>query len=225
MYPLQTSMGNTGFALNDAGGWDTTSIDSITIDDEAGMAFAEKIAELGDLGILNAELTSDVAIEKFTTGAAPYMITGPWFLNAIKESGMNYSIDPIPPLGPESAKPFVGVIGLYLCSQAKNPLAATDFLVNFMTTDEAALEVYRSGGKPPALLSTVEAVSDDVDVAAWAEAGTEGIPLPNTAAAGAYWQTVGRIQQAILRDQGEPAELWAQLGEDMRARYEELTAN
>jgi arabinogalactan oligomer/maltooligosaccharide transport system substrate-binding protein len=223
MFPLQTSMGNTGFALNEAGGWDTSSIDMITIDDEAGFAFAEKIAEWGDLGILNAELTADVAIEKFTMGASPFMITGPWFLNAIRDSGMNYSIDLLPVAGPDVPRPFVGVIGLYLCSKAKNPLASTDFLVNFMTTDPAALEVYKSGGKPPALKSTMEAVAEDTDVVSWGAAGVDGIPLPNTAAAGAYWQTVGKIQQAILRDQGEPAELWAQLGEDMRAKYEEIT--
>ena len=224
MYPLQTSMGNFGFGLNEAGGWDVSDVSTIDIDNEAGLAFAERIKELGDLGILNAELTSDVALEKFMAGDSPFFVTGPWFLPAIQESGMNYAIDPIPTLGDLEARPFVGVIGAYLNSKSENALAATDFLVNYLTTDEAAIQIYEDGGKPPALMSGFEAVSDDKDVQAWGQAGANGIPLPNDARAGAFWQNVGKIQQAILRGQGDPVELWQKLGDDMRATYEELDA-
>src|SRR5690606_6054062 len=108
LYPFQTSMGAPVFGLDAEGGFDANNL---TMDNEGGMAFAAKLTEWGQAGVLNPNLTGDIALETFLAGKSPFFITGPWNLPAIKDAGIPYAIDAIPTTGSEVASPFAGVNG------------------------------------------------------------------------------------------------------------------
>lgn len=205
LYPLQASFGAPVFEITADGTYDPTTL---ALGNEGGEAFAVKLREWGQAGILNTNISGDIAREEFVAGKSGYFLTGPWNLPAIKEAGINYAIDPIPSAGGETATPFVGVQGFYISSESENQLAANEFLVNYIGTDEVQTALYEVGGRAPALLSAFEAAQSDADVAAFGAVGAEGVPMPNVPAMDVVWSDWGSTEVAIINGQGDPVELW-----------------
>ncbi|HEY8590790.1 MAG TPA: maltose ABC transporter substrate-binding protein [Naasia sp.] len=205
LYPLQASMGAPVFGLDAEGTYDASKLE---LGNPGGEAFAQKLAEWGAAGVLNTNISGDIAKEEFNAGKSPYFLTGPWNVPSAAEAGINYSIDPIPATGPEVATPFVGVQGFFISSESENKLAANEFLVNYVGTEEVQTALYEVGGRAPALLSAFEAAQSDPDVAAFGAVGAEGVPMPNVPAMDAVWADWGAAQVAIINNQGDPVELW-----------------
>jgi arabinogalactan oligomer/maltooligosaccharide transport system substrate-binding protein len=205
LYPLQASFGAPVFELNADGTYDPTAL---ALGGPGGEAFAQQLAAWGAAGVLNTNISGDIAKEEFVAGKAPYFLTGPWNVPAIADAGIEYSIDPIPTAGGEPATPFVGVQGFYISSQSENTLAANEFLVNYLGTEEVQTALYEVGGRAPALLSAFEAAQDNADVAAFGAVGAEGVPMPNVPAMDAVWADWGATEVAIINNQGDPVALW-----------------
>jgi arabinogalactan oligomer/maltooligosaccharide transport system substrate-binding protein len=205
LYPLQASFGAPVFEITADGTYDPTTL---ALGNEGGEAFAVKLREWGQAGILNTNISGDIAREEFVAGKSGYFLTGPWNIPAISEGGINYAIDPIPSAGGETATPFVGVQGFYVSSESENRLAANEFLVNYIGTDEVQTALYEVGGRAPALLSAFEAAQSDADVAAFGAVGAEGVPMPNVPAMDVVWSDWGSTEVAIINGQGDPVELW-----------------
>lgn len=206
MMGLQSSFGSTLF-----------DGEELTIDDEAGQAFAAALGEWGASGAINPDMTLDIALTQFKEGRTPYLITGPWDLNGIKESGVPYVLDPIPSAGGETASPFAGFYGVFQSSEAANPLAASLFLTDFMTRTETAVGIFEGNKTLPALIPGAEEVSSDPDVATFAEIGATAVPIPALPAMNQVWGPWGETQMAILRGQApDPVQAWIDMGVRIR---------
>jgi len=215
LYPLQASFGAPVFEITADGTYDPTTL---ALGNEGGEAFAVKLREWGQAGILNTNISGDIAREEFVAGKSGYFLTGPWNIPAISEGGINYAIDPIPTAGGETATPFVGVQGFYVSSESENQLAANEFLVNYIGTDEVQTALYEVGGRAPALLSAFEAAQSDADVAAFGAVGAEGVPMPNVPAMDVVWSDWGSTEVAIINGQGDPVELWRAMVESIQSK-------
>jgi arabinogalactan oligomer/maltooligosaccharide transport system substrate-binding protein len=205
LYPLQASFGATVFAINADGTYDPTALE---LGNAGGDEFATWLAQQGAAGILNTNISGDIAKEEFNAGKSPYFLTGPWNVPAAAEAGINYSIDPIPTTGGDTATPFVGVQGFFISSESQNSLAANEFLVNYIGTDAVQTALFDVGGRAPALLSAFEAASSDPDVAAFGAVGAAGVPMPNVPAMDSVWADWGATEVAIINNQGDPVTLW-----------------
>lgn len=207
LYPLQTSFGAPVFGLDGDGAYDPTNL---TLGNEGGLAFAAKLKEWGASGVLNANIDGDKAKEFFLAGKSPYYITGPWNLPDIKASGMNYAIDELPSAGGEAAQPFIGVNGFFLSSKSTNALAATQFIVNYLSSEAVQTALYEIGGRPPALTAAYEAAAaNDADVAAFGAIGQNGVPMPAIPAMGSVWADWGNAELTLIKGEGDPAEVWS----------------
>ncbi len=205
LYPLQASFGAPVFEITADG---TYNPSVLALGNEGGEAFAVKLAEWGAAGILNTNISGDIAREEFVAGKSPFYLTGPWNIPAIKEAGINYAIEAIPSAGGETASPFVGVQGFFVSARSENQLAATEFLVNYIGTEAVQTALYEVGGRAPALLSAFEAAKSNADVAAFGEVGASGNPMPNVPAMDVVWSDWGSTEVAIINGQGDPVELW-----------------
>lgn len=205
LYPLQASFGAPVFETTADGTYDA---DALALGGEGGEAFATQLAAWGAAGILNTNISGDIALEEFIAGKSPFYLTGPWNIPAIAEGGISYAIDPVPTAGGQPATPFVGVQGFFVSSQSENPIAANDFLVNYIGTEEVQTALYEVGGRAPALLTAFEAAQSDEDVAAFGAVGADGVPMPNVPAMDSVWSDWGSTQVAIINGQGDPVELW-----------------
>src|SRR5690606_40027088 len=114
-----------------------------------------------------------------------YLLGGPWMLSSCE--GIDVAVDPIPSAGGEPAQPFTGVQGFYVSAQSDNALLATDFLINYMATEEAQIALYEAGDRTPALISAADTGSEDPIAAGFREVGSDARPMPSIPERGEGW--------------------------------------
>ncbi|MET1019478.1 MAG: extracellular solute-binding protein [Microterricola sp.] len=211
LYPFQTSFGAPVFGSNDDG-YDASDLQ---LGNAGGEQFAQWLAEQGAAGTLSTEITGDIAKEKFTSGQAAFWLTGPWNVGAAVEAGINLEVDVIANPGPDAAQPFAGVKGFLLSETSENKVAANDFLVNYLATEDVQTSLYESGNILPALSASAEAASADPIVAGFAAVGAEAVPMPAVPAMGSVWQFWGIAEAAII-DGADPTTIWQKLASDVQ---------
>ena len=114
------------------------------------------------------------------------------------------------------AAPFAGVKGFFLSSESENKVAATDFLVNYLGTEEAQLALFEAGNILPALSAAAETASDDPIIAGFAVVGENAVPMPAVPAMGAVFEYWG-IAEAEIIGGSEPVARWQKLTSDIEA--------
>ena len=214
LMPLQSSFGSTIFGTDADGNFDPQQL---TIGDEKGQAFAKWLGEAGKSGALSANVTLDIALQTFKDGKTPSLVTGPWDLAGVKDSGVKYSIDPVPSAGGETAAPFVGNYGVYQSAQAANPLAASLFLTDFMTSTDTQVAIWKQAQNPPALTAALDEVSSDPDMKAFGAIGATAVVTPAIPAMDQVWGPWGETEVAILNGQGDPVALWTAMADKIKA--------
>ena len=204
LYPLQTSFGAPVFATNEDGSYS----DQLALGGDAGHAYADYLAALGEKGVLSPSVTADVAKAAFLAGQSPYIVTGPWNTGEFVDAGLQISVLPVPPAGPLPAQPFVGVQGAFVNSGSLHAVDATDFVTRFLTTAEAQVTLYQESGRAPALRAAVEQITDDAVVRGFSAAGADGAPMPSLPEMSVVWTFWGGSEHLVISRAGEPHQLW-----------------
>lgn len=204
LYPVQTSFGAPVFATDETGSYTA----DLALGGEGGHAAAEYIAGLGRRGVLDPELTGDAARDEFAAGAAPFVLTGPWNVPAFVEAGLDVTVLPVPPAGPERAQPFVGVQVAFVSRTVRHEPTAEELLA-WLASHEVQVALYKATGRAPALQSAVDAISDDPVVRGFAEAGQDGAPMPAIPQMSAVWASWGVAQRRLVADpSADPSAVW-----------------
>src|SRR5690606_30676198 len=99
---------------------------------------------------------------------AAMMITGPWALPRIRESGVPYVVTAIPS-GTQESQPLLGVQGVMVSAFSDNQVLAQAFLTEFVATEEVMQAIYEADPRPSAFLPVFEAIEDE-DIAGFAAA-------------------------------------------------------
>ncbi len=214
LYPFQTSFGSQVFAQNEDGSYDGTQL---TLGGPEGVAYAQWLGVQGAAGILKPGLTPDLAKSAFNEGQAPYFISGPWNVPDAQAAGIDVAVDPIPSAGGEEARPFVGVQAFFVSAKSKNALAANEFLVNYLATEEVQTALFEVGGRAPALTASFEAAQSDPIVAGFAKVGANGVPMPSVPQMGSVWEDWGKAQVAIMKG-ADPASTWDKMVADIQSK-------
>jgi len=209
MYPLQTSFGAPVFVQNEDGSYSA----ELALGGANGEAFAQWLAAQGAAGVLDTAVTYDIAVEAFKNGQSPFIIGGPWMLSSFE--GLDLAIDPIPSAGGQPAQPFVGVQGFYVSARSENALAANDFLVNYLATEEAQLALYEAGDRPPALIAAADAASADPITAGFRAVGADAVPMPSIPEMGAVWEFWG-VTEANILGGADPVSTWNKMVTDIQ---------
>lgn len=218
LYPFQMSYDAPVFGTTEDGDYDS---EDLQLGSPGGEEFANWLADQGEAGVLNTNIDGDLALENFTSGDSAFFLTGPWNVPAALENGIELAVDPVPSAGDSPAQPFAGVQGFYLSAQSENVVAATNFLTDYIGSAEVQTAIYETGGRAPALTESFEAaMEDDEIVAGFGEVGAEAVPMPSIPEMGAVWEFWGSTQAAIINGDGDPAELWEQMVEDIAGAIE-----
>ena len=212
MYGFQTSFGAPVFVQDDTGSYTT----EVGMGGDAGTAFAQWLSANGSAGTgyLSTTVDYDINNELFNTGKAPYTIQGPWAISAFPD--VNVAVNPIPSAGGETAAPFVGVQGFYLSSQSKNSLLATEFLVNYLGTEDAQRALYEADPRIPAYTSLAEEVSSDPIIAGFLASAQGGVPMPSIPEMGSVWEFWNAAESQIISG-ADPATTWATMITNLEA--------
>ena len=214
LYPFQTAFGAPVFGSNDEG-YDPTDLQ---LGNSGGEAFATWLGSQGKngTGAFNTDIDGEIAKQAFLDGTAAFWLTGPWNVGAAVDGGINVAIDAVPSPTDEVASPFAGVKGFFVSSESKNKVAANDFLVNYIGTEDVQLELFEAGNVLPALSAAAEAASSDPIVAGFAAVGADAVPMPAIPAMGAVWEFWG-IAEANIINGADPVATWQKLAADVEA--------
>lgn len=213
LYPFQTAFGAPVFGTDASGGYDATNLQ---LGSAGGTAFATWLGAQGAAGTLNTDIDGDIAKQQFLDGQAAFWLTGPWNVGAAVDAGINVAIDRIPSPTGEAAAPFAGVKGFFVSSESKNKVAANDFLVNYIGTEDVQLALFEAGNVLPALTAAADSAASDPIVAGFQAVGADAVPMPAIPAMGAVWEFWGVAEAAIING-ADPAATWQKLVDDVTA--------
>jgi maltose/maltodextrin transport system substrate-binding protein/arabinogalactan oligomer/maltooligosaccharide transport system substrate-binding protein len=211
-YPLLTANGGYIFGTNDDGSYNP---DDVGLDSEGGLAYGNMLDRMIDEGVLRAAVNYDEMMRLFTTGDAAMIMTGPWALSQIRESGIPYAVAPIPS-GTETARPFVGVQGFMVSAYAPNKLTAQTFLTEYVATDAAMASLFAADPRPSTWVPLAQTIND-VDVAAFITSASTGDPLPAIPAMSAVWTDWTDALDLIFTQAQEPDAALQDAAESIRA--------
>lgn len=214
LYAFQTAFGAPVFGVDDAG-YDASDLQ---IGGSGGEAFATWLGEQGKdgTGAFNTDIDGDIAKQAFLDGTAAFWLTGPWNVGAAVDAGIDVAVDPVPSPTDDVASPFAGVKGFFLSAESENKVAATDFLVNYIGTEEAQLSLFEAGSVLPALSAAAETASSDEIVAGFAEVGAESVPMPAIPEMGGVWEYWG-VAEAEIINGADPVKRWQKLTSDIES--------
>lgn len=214
LYPFQTAFGAPVFGTDASGSYDPTDLQ---LGSEGGYEFANWLSGQGKngTGVFNTDIDGAIAKQAFLDGTAAFWLTGPWNVGSAVDAGINVAIDPIPSPTADAAQPFAGVKGFFLSAESKNKVAATDFLVNYLGTEDVQLDLFKAGNLLPALSAAAETASSDPIIAGFSKVGADAVPMPAIPAMGSVWQYWGVAQAAIINGE-DPKATWEKLVSDVQ---------
>ncbi|USR79732.1 sugar ABC transporter substrate-binding protein [Arcanobacterium pinnipediorum] len=208
MYPFESSFSGPVFKTDADGNYTP----ELNLGGEKGEAFAQWLGAKAAAGELSAAWTYDIVVEAFKKGEVPFILGGPWMLGDFK--GMNISVDPIPAAGDMPAAPFVGVQGGFISAKSENQLLATDFLVNYVGSEEVQDALYEAGQRTPALKASATKIESDPVAAGFARAGQAGLPMPSLPQMGSVWSFWGATEAQIIGG-ADPVATWQKMITDI----------
>jgi maltose/maltodextrin transport system substrate-binding protein/arabinogalactan oligomer/maltooligosaccharide transport system substrate-binding protein len=204
-YPFISAAGGYIFGYNDDGTYNPCDVG---IANEGAIFGANLYKSMTDEGILPTGVDWDTLNALVAGKHAAMIITGPWMVNAISEAGYNYGITTIPAVkGPTGAysvpNVFMGLQGFFLSSFSENKTIATDFLVNYIATEDAMKELVAQGNRNPTYLPVVKYASADTQ--AFGQQAAFGLAMPSIPAMNSVWAEGGNAIDLI--NSGTPAAL------------------
>ena len=214
-FPVQTAFGGYVFGLTDEG-YDPGDVG---IDSEGSIAAAAYLEAYGTDGLMPSGIDYDVMHTMFETGDAAMIITGPWAIPRIEESGVSFVVDGIPAGPGGSGKPFLGVQGFMVSAFSENQLLAEAFLFDYIATNEAMSSLYSADPRPPAFLETRESLEDEI-MLGFVAAGTEGLAMPAIPEMSSVWTAWGGAMELVRTGELSAEEAFGNAGEQIRALIE-----
>jgi arabinogalactan oligomer/maltooligosaccharide transport system substrate-binding protein len=211
-FPIMTSFGGYVFGLTDQG----YNPEDVGIDSEGSIAAATWLDEMYKAGHLKtgAAVNYDIMHAQFGKGEAAMMITGPWALPTIRESGVPYAVTNIPGETQE-AQPFLGVQGFMISQFSKDPLLAQTFLQEYVANEATMQAIFDADPRPSAFIPVREKITDK-DLAAFAAAGANGLPMPAIPEMSAVWSAWGNALTLIGQQREAPDKAFQDAAKQIR---------
>jgi len=216
LFPLVTSYGGYVFEYTESG----YNPEDVGIDSEGAIEAAEWLEMMAAEGYVEAGVDYDTMHTLFEQGQVACIGTGPWALGRIRDSGVSYNIGQFPAGADTNGRPFLGVQGFMVSAFSDNQLLAETLLTEVFATEEFMQAVYEADPRPSAFVPVREA-TDDPDLAAFAEAGAEGLPMPAIPEMSAVWTAFGDAQELIISGEVGGEEAFQNAAEQIREKIAE----
>jgi maltose/maltodextrin transport system substrate-binding protein/arabinogalactan oligomer/maltooligosaccharide transport system substrate-binding protein len=210
-FPLFTANGGYVFGLTEEG-YDPTDVG---LDSPGALETAKWLEDMAVAGHLKPDVDYDVLHTQFESGAVACIGTGPWALERIRTSGVNYTINPFPAGSAGPGKPFLGVQGFMVSAFSENQLLAQTVLMEVFATSEFMTGMYEADPRPAAYLPVREAI-DDPDLASFAVAGADGLPMPAIPEMSSVWEAWTNALVLTISQQQSGEEAFMTAAEQIR---------
>lgn len=192
-YLFVSALGGYIFGTVDGVGADSSDVGFTTEGAVEGVAFLADQVAAGIVGSVD----SDRARTLFLDGAQPFLVTGPWERGRVADSGISWSVAPLPVIEGSSPAPLVSVQGFFVGAHSEHPTIAQTFLADFVGDVETMTALHDADPRSPTQLQVVEALGDDPVTAAFTQSARAGVPIPNLVEMAAVWGPFGENLLAV----------------------------
>lgn len=195
-YPFYSAAGGEIFGLDAQGGY---TADELEVGKAGSIEAAERLAELTEDGALDKGTTLDEALTAFTAGRSPYLVSGPWSLEAVRASGVPFVVEEIPGFDEvlaSRAHALVTSQGLFQSAFARNAAAAQEYLAITAMTTEVMSALAAPGDLAPAW--TESFATADPLIKGFGDYADISDPIPNLAEMDLVWPALSQAQVAVM---------------------------
>jgi maltose/maltodextrin transport system substrate-binding protein len=207
-WPFLASAGAYSFKKTENG----YDVKDIGIDSPGALQGLQAIMNLMKEGAMPQGATQTVMDQKMSSGQLAMMITGPWDWPNLRKSGVDFALAPIPGVGGNPGRPFVGVQTALLNRSTPNTDLAVQFLEKYVCTVDGmrAMDADAPIGVPALKSFCDEMVAKDPFIKVTYENCQNGDVMPNIPQMGKFWSSMqaafeiatagGATFQIALRD-------------------------
>ena len=196
--PLLMAGGGYAFQKVD-GSYDGTDTGVNNAGSKAGV---QVIKDMIDSGAMPAGVDYGVMDAALNKGETAMVINGPWAWSNLEASGINFGVAPIPSVGGNPSKSFVGVLGAVLNASSPNKDLAIEFIENYMLTDEGLKAVNDDTALGAvASVSFAATLAGNENIAATLANAKTGVPMPSNPEMGKFWGAMGPALTAVTTGQ------------------------
>jgi maltose/maltodextrin transport system substrate-binding protein len=201
--PLLMAGGGYAFQKVD-GSYDGTDTGVNNAGSKAGV---QVIKDMIDSGAMPAGVDYGVMDAALNKGETAMVINGPWAWSNLEASGINFGVAPIPSVGGNPSKSFVGVLGAVVNAASPNKDLAIEFIENYMLTDDG-LNAINSDTALGAVASVSFAatLAGNANIAATLANAQNGVPMPSNPEMGKFWGAMGPALTAVTTGQSSVEE-------------------
>lgn len=215
-FPIQTAFGGYVFGLTEEG-YDASDVG---IDSEGSLAAATFWDGFVKAGLQPPATDWESMHLAFESGQAAMIISGPWAVLRITDSGIPFEICPLPGEVAEAGAPFLGAQGFMISAFANDPLLAQIFLTEFVATPEVMYAFYEADPRTPAYLPVLETL-EDPNVVAFGEAGANALPMPTIPEMDSVWGAWEGAIVLIAQQGDDPINAFTNAAEQIRTAIAE----
>ncbi|WP_386688947.1 maltose/maltodextrin ABC transporter substrate-binding protein MalE [Lonepinella sp. MS14437] len=183
-WPVVASNGGYAFKFSN-GKYDANDIGVNNAGSQKALQF---VVDMVKNKVINADMDYSIAEAAFNKGQAALTINGPWAWGNIEQSKINYGVTVLPTLNGQPSKAFVGVLSAGVNSASPNKDLATEFLENYLLTDDGLSAVNKDKPLGAVALKSYQAeLAKDPRIAATMENAQKGEIMPNIPQMSAFW--------------------------------------
>jgi maltose/maltodextrin transport system substrate-binding protein len=178
-YPFKRTA--SGYDLNDIG-----------VDNTGAITGLKAILDLINSGVLPKGSTQGISEEKMASGVLATMVNGPWIWADLRKSGIDFELAPLPGVGGNPGRPFVGVLTALINRSSPNSDFAIAFLEKYVCTKDGLRTIDKEA---PLGVPALQALADQMSAANPLIKGTyenvqNGVVMPNIPQMGKFWSSM-----------------------------------
>ncbi len=192
-----------GYIFKDTNG--SLNASDVGLANAGAVSGLEFMLSLKQKGIVPESTDRSNAFALMKEGKLAMMIDGPWAINDLKSSGVNYGIATIPTLKGKQPRPFVGAHGFIIRRSSKNKELAKILIEEYLVSKKGVLALYHADPRGPARQDVLdELAKTNADLATFVKSAQQGMPMPNVPAMGAVWGAMGNAITLTLSGKEQP---------------------
>jgi maltose/maltodextrin transport system substrate-binding protein len=187
-FPFLASAGAYSFKRTDSG----YDLKDIGVDNAGAVKGLRAIIDLINEDVLPKGSTQSVMDQRMSSGQLATMVNGPWVWADLRKSGIDFELAPMPGVGGNPGKPFVGVLTALINRSSPNSDFAKEFLEKYVCTVDGLKAI---DAEAPLGVPALKALADEMSAANPLIRGTyenalNGVVMPNIPQMGRFWSSM-----------------------------------
>ena len=186
-----------------AGSYDTKDIG---VANDGAVKGLKEVVDLITAGIMPKGASYSVMEQKMNSGELAMMISGPWAWANLRKSGIDFALAPVPGVGGNPGKPFVGVLTALINRSTPNADLAAQFIEKYICTADGLKTI---DADVPIGVPALKSVYDEMAaknplIKVTYDNAQNGVVMPNIPQMGKFWSSMASAFQIATNGQASP---------------------